>query len=323
MALQSIQQTVEASATYSIDPEKFGIGRQGEDNYLAYFDPGDDQNYVLRNCGLTLGAVKPTDPGQVLMSLSAKCGGQVSSIIPNRQGAIGWLITAHFSQWNFSFGDPSNIGDPLAMATRWELDYERMPEPALRDVNTGKPILNSASDPFDPPIQQSGLIHRLTVRRNERYPDFGTLFGLADTLNTAEWNGIPAKWAKFSPPRIPQREWSQDGGYYFWPMTYEFEINKRTWQAKPPNLGFNAIVGGKKTLITDDTGQPLQQPGLLDTDGTYIKPPVPDNKVITLKFDIYRDVDWSGLNLDDLPDFTFTAPPEDDDNEPSGNSPGA
>lgn len=302
MALKYIDLTNDVSGTCTVELE-----RSSERKYVAWFDLADDENYVRSHCGLTLGTRHPTDLQQVLHTLRPSCLGRATWEGDNSDCRL-WEIQASYGTWNpAERGDPAQAANPLAMPPRYRMEWERVPEPVWRDIN-GKPVLNTAGDPFDPPVERAGLVATLTVRRNEESPDFAALIALAENVNTAPWNGFAEKTVRFAPPAFPELEYAQESRTFYYPMVYVFEINPRNWRAKPLNAGYRqsflSLDNPRTVVIMDSAGQPLQTPGLLDTDGRYMKPPVADNKVLYRVFDIYQDSDFSVFNLDDL----FTKP---------------
>ena len=305
MALKFIDLTPEVSGSHKVD-----FQRESKRTYIAYFGVDDDENYVTLRCGLILGTRHPTDFAQVLHSIDVDCLGRTTWEGDNSDAML-WSITANYGTWNFAEkGEPSKAGNPLLMPVKFRLEWEKVPEPIWVDVN-GDPILNTAGDPFDPPIELDNLIGILTVRRNEAMPDLPVIMALALSLNEAPWNGFDAKCVRLAPIALPELEYAQETDTYYYPMTYVFEINFRTWKKRPLNSGYRQITPtqinpNRVSLILDDGGQPLQSPGLLSKSGFYLKPPVNKDNLVIGSFDIHPTIDYGVFNLDNL----FTPPAE-------------
>ena len=294
MALQGIGQTSDAtgSLTLSIDGAKgLKLERKSTVNFLANFDLTDDENFVLANCGLTIGTAHPTDSRKILTDLSCSCNGRAS----DKQQFYQWKITASYGPL-----DPEDLKDPLAMDPKVSFIPERVPEPVFQDID-GKPITNPAGDYYDPPIERPGFTGILRVVLNRQSSDiYPTWLALAEHINESPWLGFEAKTVRFAPPALPEREWYQEGHYYYYPFTLEFEVAPRNWKAKPLRSGFRRLtVDGKVVMIQDDSGQPLSSPGLLTPEGEYVKPPVDPELVTFDEYDIFQTADFAQFGLDE------------------------
>lgn len=295
MALVKADLTNDISGSFSVD-----FTRESSRRYQMFFNTNDDENYVRLNCGLTIGTRHPTDTQQVLNKISYECQGTVG----NNELLRMWFVTANYGPWNpAEKGDPADAGNPTQQPARWRVEWEVRPEPVWEDVD-GNPILNTAGDAFDPPIERDNLIAILTVSRNEAEPDFASLITAANKVNKDPWNGFDAKTVKVAPITIPEIEYSQETEQYYYPMIYTFQINRDTWVRKPLNTGYRQVVSGKVVPILDDGGQTLQSPGLLDQSGVYLKPPVTKDNIIIGSFDVLESIDFGTFNMDEL----FTPP---------------
>jgi hypothetical protein len=90
----------------------------------------------------------------------------------------------------------------------------------------------------------------------------------------------------------------EENGVAYTRVTYVIRINPRGWDLILANQGFNYLDGSTlvRALKTDENGKqrPSPSPVPLDTDGTLLADDAPR---VSLTFQIYERVDWSGLAL--------------------------
>ena len=305
MALRSINRMADASASLNVEYE-----RESKQVALGYWDLGDDEVAVLRTCTLSIGTRHPSDFGQVLSKIEVDLKAMKVPCPTDGVTSNQWMVTASYGPWNpADRGDPTQASNPLAMPPRYRLEFERHPEPIWQDIN-GNAIVNTAGDPFDPPLEVDNLIGILTVERNVASTfDIPTTIALSGSVNQDVWNGFAAKTVRVAPIGLPALEYSQEANAYYYPLVLTFEINFKTWNRKPLNAGYRQksptqINDQRRITILDESGCPLQSPGLLSQSGTYLPPPVSQNAVITGNFEVHQPIDFSIFNLDSL----FTPP---------------
>lgn len=209
-------------------------------------------------------------------------------------------------------GKPS--GD--TKTARWTT--QKYTRPAFRTVNAsglinqadGDPIVNSAGDPFVPPveIEESRLVYHRSYwvadglwdeDELQEYKDainsntvtIGTRTFAARTLRITEIDGVRAK----------------RGNAYWWQVSLVVEVREETWDVYLQDRGFRHInETGDLVETTDCAGQPLSEPAFLDGDGGLLVPcedagalsgSYPD-PVILDPFQVYRLKSFGGLDLD-------------------------
>jgi hypothetical protein len=245
--------------------------------FLAYFATTDDEFYVLSNLvvgGVTLkpNVPHPTFPQAVVLDLDAELVAPRITYEGDNSLASLWRATVKYGPW-----DPLTHavdGNPVNLPVRFYFDFTVAEKVAFEDVD-GDPIVNSAGDPYDPPLMREVLRATLNVERNELASTVNivTLQQLSNTLNVATWNSFPAKTVRLSPMKIPMAEYSQVTNQYFYPMKYVFEIDWDTWVKQILNAGFRQLDSSGNLIPILVNGQPATTPVPLDESGHAILTP--------------------------------------------------
>lgn len=263
--------------------------------------------------GITIGTPytmgTESDPWAVCLKMNAT---------PFGEDQREWIVTVEYGR------APNVAENPLSEPS--ELDIEgREFEVAIDRDRNGNPLVNSAGDPFDPPVTIEDNRIIVTVARNEATPQYaaanpgyvGPVFNYADLTgmvgktNQTTFLGYGPRKLKALFPRI-SREFSPNIGFY-WKVIYRFEIIDKEYEIDDPDnpgtplvigqghdrvildQGFREKVGSVKKLITLD-GQPLQEPALLDGSGEKL--PEGDSPRY-LAFQVLPEHDFAGMG------FTF------------------
>jgi hypothetical protein len=218
-------------------------------------------------------------------------------------GATGPLV----NQWIVSpFDAPPTI--------RWSSASEDFSCTHDRD---GKPILNKAGDPFDPPIQIpiSTPVANVTRVLKAFDPAFITYF--KDAVNDAEWLGWAAESVlcqEITADKYHDADWG-----WLWTVNYQFAFRPSVlsddglgtviqpgWAVRVLNAGLRQrklvdaehLIYEKRQIIID--GTPVGSPEQLDEDGEY----APNADPIFLTFNVRRTASFDLLGL---PDDLFSA----------------
>jgi len=192
---------------------------------------------------------------------------------PVGDDGLQWEITLGFGWY-----DPNNAGggpsqNPLAMPIEvsWGLrDHELV----LDTDQAGNAVLNTAGDPYDPPVVIDDPRLVMTVVRNEPAFNIGWVVAYRNAVNSDAFAGFPPLTCKVL--NISSRsQWHQDAGWYY-QATYEFEFltasidydTQTGYRRRVVSQGFRAIsvVTGKPYHITLK-GVPVNSPMLLDKNG--------------------------------------------------------
>lgn len=264
-----------------------GVGRSYTRHFLAITDdPSIGPKAVRDAVPVALGqhyhAGSDEDFGSFVQSISVTEDGSADD-------GCQWIATVEYSPYNTEI-QPLN---PLDMEPQVSFTWGEGQTPAAKDINDD-PVLNSAEDPFDPPIMKDDAPGSFKITVNMVSFSPAIIDQYQNTINDAEWYGLPARSWKL---RIHEasRTKHPDIGHY-WTVTFEFQSKRDTWTKKVLDQGMRQInSAGKKVNITDAEGNQISEPWPLDADG-LAKPK--GELADTIEFDVYREVDFSALGFD-------------------------
>jgi hypothetical protein len=275
--------------------------------YTGAFLTSDDSTSVRANCGFAPYQVHPTDPTQYVVGINAVMKYQEISGYNNPTGVADandgtpcywWTISVNFGAWNTlthtPTGDPSLT--PISYSYQWQV-FEQAVDVAIVGKNADGsyqygPVLNSAGDPFDPPVTRDQLRGILKIVQNTLTYPVVTYFNYGNVINNDLWNGFAPYTLKFSPPSMPERPFSQYLNKNYYRNEAEIIFNPYTWNAQPIDRGFNYLVGGQKAKVLDAGGTPVSTPVLLDGSGDVLASPSYNNITI-FNFQVYQDITFS------------------------------
>lgn len=189
-----------------------------------------------------------------------------SSIAVSRIGqSLAWKVVMSYETWNPAF----NNVDPTANQPRVSWSYARYEKIADQDIY-GNAIVNTAFDPFDPPVVKDANRPVLKVTRTEANFDHQWAGDLESALNTDTFAGYPAGMVKVSNISATDR-WDPLQGQ-LWDVEYEFEFDVDGWNKNVLSSGYRQLVSGNSVNILDHNGSPITTPALLDASGAQIPP---------------------------------------------------
>ncbi|SIO60126.1 hypothetical protein SAMN05444166_6276 [Singulisphaera sp. GP187] len=207
----------------------------------------------------------------------------------------GWEAVAEYGPYDAS----QFAADPVDRQPQVSWDEEQYQEAITEDVN-GKPIVNSAGDPFDPPVMKDRSRPILVLIRNEPSYDPALAHSFQDKINSTPFFGADPEYVKVK-KITPQRAFNPDIGWY-WVVTYNFVFNDKPWKSRVPNLGFRRLDPSnsqKKIEITDEYGQKISSPWPLSLTGQPL-PKDSNAKAVTLEFDVHEKIDFAVFNFNDF-----------------------
>lgn len=182
--------------------------------------------------------------------------------------------------------------NPLDQPLEESLEFAQFER--IVDVDAdGNPVLNTAGDPFDPPVTRDDSRPILKIVRNEATFRPVFILGFRDCINESEFRGFPAGTVKCQPIPV-RRAWHPIPGYYYI-HAYEFHIDEDGWNKPVLSQGLRAIDGsGNRRQILIE-GHPATSPVPLDENGAELAVGA-DPFYVTPKR--YASKDFSVFNLD-------------------------
>lgn len=231
-----------------------------------------------------------------------------------------WRVTLGYKQydWTKQNGGEGSGANPSAFQAnpvnappliKWSSETE---EVACTHDRNGQPILNSAGDPFDPPLTRPLSTPIATITRTLSSFDPNWINQFKEHTNNATWCDFPADTVlckDLTADKVYDPDWG-----VLWPQTIVLAfrpivttdttdpstpwVTKTStllagWNQQVLNAGFRQKVGTVLQQIRTD-GAPAPTPALLKADGTAA---APSDDPVYLTFETREQADFSLFNL--------------------------
>lgn len=211
-----------------------------------------------------------------------------------------WVVTVTYRTVRTGRPETQNP-DPLSRPTDYEWDdaTEIMYPQVDLTPSEAKPILNSAGDPFDPPLGMPVSLPVLRVTRNERRYSPGKAYSYAWAYNLDPFMGVAPGYALMLPWRAQR---ITENNFTYWRVMREVKFRFEPWgswkETYVLDAGLRELVyedeEWKRRNITDSDGMPATTPMLLDGAGRRLKA---DKPAVYLAFRIYKAAKFAALKL--------------------------
>jgi hypothetical protein len=166
----------------------------------------------------------------------------------------------------------------------------------------GEAIVNTAKEYFDPPVEIDDSRPVCTVTRNEDHFNIHLAKEFRDSINESEFWGWPAYTVKCK--SISAKLALDPLVGWYWVVTYILEFNPDQWGREILSQGLRQLnTAGTAYAPILINGSQTTSPVPLDEKGHALPP---DGDPVFLTFDVYREMDFSILNLPEPP---FQEPP--------------
>jgi hypothetical protein len=183
--------------------------------------------------------------------------------------------------------------DPLDRPA--EIEWSFIQREYVLEIDKSAPplyVVNSANEPFDPPLIEQDIIPVVRITRNQENFYYGAIKTYVNKVNSSTfWSDWPAGTVLMSSITANQLV---EGGVLYWRVTYELQLRIDGWQLDVMDRGFRQLVDGKPQVITDENGEPFNTPQCLDLSG-HLLPPTQDPEYMT--FYPKAEVDFGPLDL--------------------------
>jgi hypothetical protein len=215
----------------------------------------------------------------------------------NEEGdQLGWIVTVEYSWFSANIAGGGAYQNPLAMPIDVSWSFRNQEIVAEYD-NNGNAVLNTANDPFDPPLVIDDPRPLLTVVRNEPTYNIPLVYQYRNAVNADSFAGFDPAMARVI--QISGKSaFHQDAGWY-WAVTYEFEFNPPLgYQPQVLNMGMRKIsqtTNQPVPIILN--GLPITKPMLLTKAGNLAKPTDPP---YFIQFTMYPSLPFSVFQFDEL-----------------------
>lgn len=149
--------------------------------------------------------------------------------------------------------------------------------PASRDAleSEAKPAVNSAGDPVDGLQEESSMLRFTYTNSNAANPEFGALASYVNKVNFGVMSVLGISMS-FYTLKCTGFNAQYDQKNAVWSVTVEFLYNRKGWEIRYYDAGFNEVINNERFAILDKRGNPVSQPVALDGNGRAVVPNVID-----------------------------------------------
>lgn len=210
------------------------------------------------------------------------------------QGRTMWRVIGHYEPLEPQEQPDDSNPDPFLRPVKYRLEHVTYTEVVDVDKDD-KPIVNSAGQEFDEPLEQEKS--RMVLVADQIVPDLQTIINhnltWAGKVNSTPYRGGgPRMWFVHT---IGSSDLLSESGVDYYVATWRLELNFDTWDRKVLNRGFKHYdnAADKKLVIAKDKdGLPVNEPILLATDGTRLGDGIDGN---FLSFRVKDEVSFAGF----------------------------
>ncbi len=257
---------------------------------------GDGPSVAIFATGLQRGdpylTINASDPNAFVTDISAQQG--------DAGNPLEWIVTVNYGWYDVNQVGGGPEANPLLMPidVSWGFkDYEHVVE---QDIE-GKPVRNSAKDPYDPPLIINVPNQMMTVVRNEAFYNVPLAYLYRNSINEDSFAGQSPLFAKCF-GITPKNLFHPTVGWYY-QVTYEFEFMNPRNSADAKGFRKTILDRGLRKLDFNTgkqihiylNSQPITQPMLLDGSGGIL----PLNGVpVYNEFQVFPELPFSEFNFD-------------------------
>lgn len=268
-------------------------------------------NYVIINAGPVLPAIVPGLPLQG-QSFAIKHGSDALAIcksveLGREEIAAGEFVWRAGVTWDTKIETRDRQSrrenpdqSPLDRSPVIAWQTRRYEECRTIDIK-GKPLVNSAGDPFDPPMRVQRRILCCTIKRNEAAFDSYWMGYYTGRVNDRAWNDFRTGEVLIDEISAVEQYEKQ---VPYWEVTYRLEVNRDLWvPTKAADMGHRVwqLVAGQWVLktATDDYANPVSRPVLLDGAGMQLQVGRggAGEEPVALHFTFYESANFAALDL--------------------------
>ena len=201
--------------------------------------------------------------------------------VPNQRSRFVWEVVIHYSSEVETETETAEFQDFLGQPVKVAVSFIKAQEVVggtllpVSFVSRGIDVapegnggVNSAGEPFDPPITKDVSRIVLTFQKNEDTFDIPRAQQYQDSINDDHWFGFPEKHLKvesISTPGKQRRVDPDNNPVDFYPITYIIHGNKVAWKKFILNQGTFFIKDGQRHAFLTAEGFP--RIGLLTSTG--------------------------------------------------------
>jgi hypothetical protein len=260
-------------------------GRQ----FVASSNANERSYAILAASGVPrVGDAHPEDIVSLCVDVDAKPHGA-----PN-----AWIVSCKYT--NDLPDDTIDDDDPTAVRPKesWgAADFSRY----VSQDRDDKPILNTAGDRYDEPIEIIDTFPTLSISKNKNSFSVTQAFDYNNSVNSDTFKGAAPGTLRVL--ITANEEWKGDAA--FWAMSYTFTYNPNGWQPTLLESGLYQKVASDRVPCTvkgiaAHDAEPVTSPVPLDADGEQINPANLTNTpspVVHTTWDVLPELPYSALGV--------------------------
>lgn len=226
----------------------------------------------------------------------------IKSVEAHEVGETGMLWEVSVTADSEMPDPPRDQENPLDRPPEVSWSFAQFQRVAEKDM-AGNAILNSAGQPFDPPIQVDDSRPVCDIERNEDTFDPNIVFAYKDAINSdaLDIGGLTVLPGQAKMSNIGARRQFENSQYY-WKVNYQIQVKADGWALSILDQGwYKTGNNGKPTPCLDDQGNEVTSPVLLDGNGGQLTlPPAPAGQPggpFFKTFDVYPELPFAALAL--------------------------
>lgn len=207
-------------------------------------------------------------------------------------------VNCEYSTRGFGPGDEND--HPLDKPAVREYGFISSIEPAYTDRD-GNAILTSARVEFDPTLERPVYDPYVIVTRNQATFSASTALNFIGHVNSASWtvpgtNDTVTAGQALCTNIAGSEAWYEGQRYY--EVRYEFHLREDGFAKRVVDRGMMKLAASGSALcyevITDDNGNPVSEPVLLDGSGGVL---ACGGTPVYLTYDVFPEANFNSLNL--------------------------
>jgi len=238
----------------------------------------------------SLGDAHPDDADAFVSSASLKAN------MMQRNADGKWVFQVELT-YETVVGSGSLDPNPLTRPAEISVGGETITADTFLDRN-GKPIVNSAGDPFETFLQKEDGDLTIEITRNESSFDVVRAAQYKHAINDSSITIIGVSFsARQLKMGIINAQKIKENGTTYWKVRYPLKARFDGFRVKVADMGYNQLIAGtpKKRDQILANGLPVDRPWPLD--GAGAKKPNPDDAPATLTFEVSEELDFTVFGL--------------------------
>lgn len=213
---------------------------------------------------------------------------------------VVWIVEVNYGPW-----DPyRHASSPLLLKPLVTMEGATYQQICDADVN-GNPIVNTAGDPYDPPVERDASKCAIRIQQNIASFTPSTVLYYSHKINSDTWFGLDPHTCKFDPPKgtpayhqVCGQYWQVEWNIVCWPNLWYDVVTSAWvvlgWDEMLPSRGYRQYISGTGyQKITNADGSDIDQPAFLDSSGVALAPPIAATSIVWTRWQKYPAINFT------------------------------